>query len=941
MKIKGLNKFISEVNDPKSTTTPEYRIQLELVKIKKSLIKKKKKKMYNTKKCIAKLCYIELYGCHVTFGFPQILTLLRSRDLSDNFFGCLATVILSGNNESFIMELIPEMRRFLTDTQNDLGICFALNAISYFESADLADSLGPAIADIVIQPNVSEYARKKAMLILAKIYQTTRQYPSIDRITPKLSSFLLSNTNGIIQCASTLILSIIQSQSVSIIDFFPIVIEQLCSIVHKNEYDKETIRGKMPCPFLITKYLRILIFKLDWTESDKEKIESVVSTLLDLIDLIIGVPPLAKTPSANSPLTAMISPSSSSNLDNHSSFLPSYMIFSEISDLAASVPFNSTILDRIIKRLLSLIDSNSPYVLGSPFLPVSPHPKKLQDDVSNIIDADSYDSSIKEVDLCFFAINKLNLIVRSVPLSSQSVHPIQSLLIKMMQKRNILVDVRAINLLYAIATNENGVQIAQEMINFIPKAPIYLRESLCMKAAVLIQSYSTDDENIIYTLINILQIGGKFLDKADSVWRSIVQTVSLKTNIQKKVTEDVYSIIKSAALPPIALIKLASFLIGEYGETCTSFDIKSAVDLLCSLFNKANDRAQSMILTALMKLVVKSSDVKTTVRDFFRKHITSLSYEVAQRSKEYVKLLSLPEKVLKKIIISSSSNARIVSEIFATKTVVGEMPQIEQNNGNHNHQFDDRHDLVFDDALFNQFQKEDTGILLKNQNFIIRAAVRYDQPRLSMIVNIENLTSQPIVIKDFSVDSNDELRFRIVDLPSSIDSNDRTSIPIDFVMMDMTDRLPILNLMISKRLEKSGNSVASEKVETVSTPLPIFFNRWFLPFDIDEESFRSRWASIVDPQLVGIVQLMIPDGDVMEETIKIMKEKFGLEPLKFKIAENNIVYAGAFKCFNGNIGVLLGFVYDEANMNFSFHVKANVKSAIKVIVDVTRTAFLS
>ena len=132
MKIKGLHNFISEVNDPKSTMTPEYRIQLELVKIKKSLIKKKKKKMYNTKKCIAKLCYIELYGCHVTFGFPQILTLLRSRDLSDNFFGYLATVILVDENQSFIMELVPELRRFLIDTGNDIGLFFALNSISCF-----------------------------------------------------------------------------------------------------------------------------------------------------------------------------------------------------------------------------------------------------------------------------------------------------------------------------------------------------------------------------------------------------------------------------------------------------------------------------------------------------------------------------------------------------------------------------------------------------------------------------------------------------------------------------------------------------------------------------------------------------------------------------------------------------------------------------------------
>ena len=937
MKIKGLHKFISEVNDPKSAMTPEYRIQLELLKIKKSLLKKKKKKMYNTKKCVAKLCYIELYGCHVAFGFPQVLTLLRSLDLSDIFFGCLATVILIGNNKSFIAELIPEMRRFLSDTGNDLGICFALNAISCIESAEMADSLGPSIADIVIQPNVSEYARKKAMLTLAKIYQTTRQYPSIDRITPKLSSFLLSKSSGIVQCASTLILSIIRSQSNSIIDFFPIVIDQLYSIFIKNEYEKEIVRGKIPCPFLAIKLFKILMFKSDWTDGEKDKIESVVTTLLNLIDLLIGSPSTnSKSNLTNTPVNAAPIITSSPSFVNYSSFLPSYMIFSEISDLASSVVFNKSITDRIIQRLISLIQLYSPLLLQPKSTTSS---SRKQEDLSN--ENDSIESYCKGIDLCYFALDKLNLIIRSAPLSAFTMQPIVPILASMMRLRNILADVRALDLLYAIATNENGIQIAEEMIDFLPASPLYLRESLGTKAAVLIQSYGTDDMNSILILVKILKIGDKSLARSDIIWRFIVQTVYQKPSIQKQATEEVYDIVKSAVLPGPPLIKSSSFLIGEYFDICSSFNASNASELLFSIFKKADEQSQSMVLMALMKIAIKSADIRSNICNFFKKHIGSLSYEVAQRSKEYAKILSLPEKVLKKIVLSPNSSCHVINDIFATKTVKGEIP-VKNENGLISPLFEDRKDITIDDKLFNHFQSEDTGILLQNAHFIIRAAVRYDQPRLSMIVNIENLTTAPVVIKNFTIDSNDELRYRIVDIPFSIDSRNRSSIAIDFVMMDMTSRLPVLNLTIDKRVDKSGeNNVSSEKVETVSTPLPIFFNRWFLPFDIDEESFMSRWASIVDPQMIGGAQLVIPDGDVIEATVAIMKKIFGLEPLKFELAKNNIVAAGAFKCFSGNIGVLLRFVYDEDNMDFSFHVKANMKSAVKVIVDMIRNAFLS
>ena len=84
---------------------------------------------------------------------------------------------------------------------------------------------------------------------------------------------------------------------------------------------------------------------------------------------------------------------------------------------------------------------------------------------------------------------------------------------------------------------------------------------------------------------------------------------------------------------------------------------------------------------------------------------------------------------------------------------------------------------------------------------------------------------------NFSIQSSEELLNRIGDIPSTIDSNSRSSIAVDFVMMQMTDNLPVLTITIQ---------YSSHQTESVSSPLPIFFDKWMNHFLINKDSFFSR-----------------------------------------------------------------------------------------------------
>jgi len=240
MEFKGLKVFINDyyVGDKQKQ---KERINIELFKIKKSFLSGKLSS-YDRQKYLAKLVFISMVGHQVDFGMSQIVSLINGTKIVEKRVGWMGAVAIYGNDPNQIGDLIPELRKQLVDTKQEAQVSLALTAIASIGGSKLADSVGPSVADIAISSSTPDYVRQKAMVALSRLYQSSQQLPVVDRVAPKLGTFLQSKNLSVVFCASSLALTLLSTQSVSLLDVFPVSLEILYGFFVKNQCPKDFFR---------------------------------------------------------------------------------------------------------------------------------------------------------------------------------------------------------------------------------------------------------------------------------------------------------------------------------------------------------------------------------------------------------------------------------------------------------------------------------------------------------------------------------------------------------------------------------------------------------------------------------------------------------------------------------------------------------------------------
>lgn len=664
---------------------------------------------------------------------------------------------------------------------------------------------------MIILPNVSDYAKKKAILTLNRIYITTNQFPGIDRVIPKLPTLFSAESYGVRQATSTLVMSIVNLQaSSSISDIFSLLITKMNDIFVNNDFDKETVRSSIPCPFFLMMLFRILKNKNGWENNEIEIVENSAKNIIEKCNFNQEV-----------------------NYNN-----PALMILSEIIDFSNHFSFKEQTINLIAQCLMNIIEH--------------------QDNLT----------FLKK-----FALGNLTLLVRSHPHLIVFVQLILQTLFRMVEcKDNGQIDICALHLLRAIANSDNGKEIIGHLFHFLPKSPLYLRKDICFNLAILIRNFENDYLQGATKLIKIIEVANmsslnieaeknsslnisgsyEMLEYFDhKIGKIIIELMEEHPELQIQITEDVYELVKKHSQPSNVIIKLIAYLVGEYSAICNIKEL-DACNTLFKLYEESDVQGKSIILSSLVKLASKTdlSECKTKIIEFFKIHSTSfLSPEVSQRCGEYLALLNFPQKILFKILSPARESPFAINDAsFSFNSAIDNIKNentdsssngieasskekdsdLEENRSSSSEDEESKDDKL---RIYKEFQNSDTGTLIMHNNFIVRAATRYEQPRLNMIINIENLMDDPISIKNFSIQSSEELLNRIGDIPSTIDSNSRSSIAVDFVMMQMTDNLPLLTITIQ---------YSSHQTESVSSPLPIFFDKWMNHFLINKDSFFSR-----------------------------------------------------------------------------------------------------
>lgn len=525
--------------------------------------------------------------------------------------------------------------------------------------------------------------------------------------------------------------------------------------------------------------------------------------------------------------------------DNEKEIIQFYSIFYRVIDLIWNVDVSDFIFHQIIEILSQDVNSNYHY-------------------------------------LQVYAIKKLIFLIQIVPRFSSIIDPYLDKYFKTMRESNELNQI-IIELLYTVSNKENGLKILSQFLDYLPKAPSNLFESLCLKSAQLIRCYGHDN---IWS-INQLVLISKYYDNY-KIFEIAIEIISIS-----KATQDyIIKVFMNIQLDQISyefIIKIFFYVVGEY---CSRLE-NNIIDRLMNLLNnikKCSEHCLGIIINSLFKIGVQKNYVCNKVIDFMKKNLNSYHFDISQRCKEYLIILNYPYELQMKIIKSNS------------------LYQIS-------------------DDVFNQKNEKENTKKVKNINYCI--LYQSDQIEIDMLtyINFQNtqlffqiVAYNDMKLNEFTIKCDENLLFT------------GTNNKIIFLQKDSLNTFNVNLKILDFYKIQPKLKIIFDHEEIIKVPIPVNISHLIKQIKIEKDSFLKKWNEI---QKEKDIHLVIPDGDLITESSKILNKSFGFKPL---IEGNIIAVYGCFEFANEKYRPTFLFkIYCENNEDFHLSVRSNSKNVVNNI----------
>jgi hypothetical protein len=466
-----------------------------------------------------------------------------------------------------------------------------------------------------------------------------------------------------------------------------------------------------------------------------------------------------------------------------------------------------------------------------------------------------------------FALDKLRRIVQDYSDLQHLVAPEFSKIVDLMKSRDVSIARPAIGLLAEVADESSTLDIFVEIITYVPMAPLSIRELLIVSAVRLCNSSEDADPALILDAIPyVSQIDN------DEIWTSLAKSAVADAGFAGAAFESA----SNSIVPNETIGQVAAFQLGETGS-----DWNAASGFFVDVFASLSPRAQSIIVTAIVKFTVRHNLPKAATERFLQENLGSLDHEVAQRCREYLALLRFPDPLLAKLILRTNE------------------PETQQG-----------------DPLA-VFEEQDQGELYRDSVVIVRAAVRREDRKLTLFVNFENVGGNAIEFSDFAIDGGEDLAFKFTNTPQDLGAGQRVTVEVACVLMQVTDRIPVMSVSISgKRLELR---------------LPVLLRMWVDSLELDKGSFVDRWNGIGASELEFSVTMSGASKAAWVEMPRKLKSKLGLTPLDFDLPANMLAAAGVIRCFDSVFGLLVRFLYEEEGGQIVVTARGTTVPGLKIV----------
>ncbi|KAJ9632502.1 hypothetical protein H2203_000907 [Taxawa tesnikishii (nom. ined.)] len=218
----------------------------------------------------------------------------------------------------------------------------------------------------------------------------------------------------------------------------------------------------------------------------------------------------------------------------------------------------------------------------------------------------------------------------------------QTIIIGSLRDRDISVRRQGLDLLYSMCDASNSRPIVAELLKYLQTADYAIREEMVLKIAILTEKYATDVQWYVDISLRLIAMAGDHV--SDEVWQRVIQIVTNNEELQVYAASNILGYIRAEQCHE-TLIKIGSYLLGEFGHLIADNPHSSPIEQFLALqskFNGCSPGTRAMMLSAFIKFVNLFPEIKPQLLQAFQAYSHTLDSELQQRACEYLTLATMP-----------------------------------------------------------------------------------------------------------------------------------------------------------------------------------------------------------------------------------------------------------------------------------------------------------
>lgn len=248
--------------------------------------------------------------------------------------------------------------------------------------------------------------------------------------------------------------------------------------------------------------------------------------------------------------------------------------------------------------------------------------------------------SIREANIRYLGLETMARLSIAQPDTMEALKKHQSTILFSLKDQDISIRRRALDLVYSMCDTTSVRETVAELLSYLETADMHLKEELVLKIAILAERFRVTDEWYVDVCLSLVKSAGDYV--SEGIWYRLVQIVTNEGDaIQAYAAKEVWAALEKERLPHRTLVKIAGYILGEFGHTIAETPGSTAQDQLRVLhehFMQAEPDVKSLLLNTYAKLSHAYGEISASVGDVLRAASTAMDNEVQQRSIEYLAL---------------------------------------------------------------------------------------------------------------------------------------------------------------------------------------------------------------------------------------------------------------------------------------------------------------